>query len=298
MKHTVPIVAIVFILTILIIPLHSAFGWDNGGWTTDLANPKYGTHDWIAQHALAWLPQNETANINLTLYLYGTELPDNANAIDGSGIGDTVKHHVYFYSNGTLQDDSAAIRAQQEYDAAHYYWNQGDFQNASKDLGAMAHYISDLAVFGHVMGSKTDWGTEQHHSDYEDYVETRTDTYNSEFAVGLSFDGTLTNESAYNATLNLAYNTTFGDNGLYNCTWMDTHYNWTDPIFKARAQESLNLAVNTVADVLNSFLRTTMISEFPLEFAAIFIILTTLIILVKTRKLYDSNYPTFVNFKL
>ncbi len=31
-------------------------GWSNGGFSTDSTNPKYGTHDWIAQHALDWLP--------------------------------------------------------------------------------------------------------------------------------------------------------------------------------------------------------------------------------------------------
>jgi hypothetical protein len=284
LKNMILMAMTIFVFVPLVVPVHSAFAWSNGGWTTDLGNPKYGTHDWIAEHALAWLPQEKTSNVNLTLYLYGTELPDNSNAIDGTGIGDTTKHHVYYYSNGTLQADSGAVRAQEEYDAALYCLGQGDWQNASKYLGAMTHYISDLAVFGHVMGSKTDWGPEQHHSDYEDYVETRTETYNSEFTVALSFDGTFENESAYDAALTLAHNTTFGDNGLYNCTWMDTHYNWTDPAFKERAEQSLNLAVNIVAEVLNTFLQTAPIPEFPIGPAAIFIItLSTLIILVKTH---------------
>jgi len=65
------------------------YAWSNGGYSANSANPDYGTHDWIAQHALDWLPLEEKQFIldNLATYLYGTELPDNGNAPDG--IGDT-----------------------------------------------------------------------------------------------------------------------------------------------------------------------------------------------------------------
>lgn len=239
-------------------------GWSNGGFSTDPNNPKYGTHDWIAQHALDWLPNAEKQFIleHLNAYLYGTELPDNPNAPDGSGIGDTTKHHVYYFRNGTLQDDSSAVRAQQEYNQALNYANAGDFINASKTLGAMTHYIADMGVFGHVMGSNTDWGNEVHHEDYEDYVEARTNNYTAEFNSYLTFDGSLDNITAYNATLTLAYNTTFGDNGNYNCTWMDQNYNWTNSLFKNRCGESLNLAVNLVADVLHTFYVQNAVPEY------------------------------------
>jgi len=49
--------------------------WSNGGYSEDPSNPDYGTHDWIAQHALEWLPASEKQYIedNLAVYLYGTE---------------------------------------------------------------------------------------------------------------------------------------------------------------------------------------------------------------------------------
>jgi len=89
----------------------NVFAWSNGGYSSDPSHPDYGTHDWIAQHALDWLPSNEKQYImdNIALYLYGTELPDNGQAPDG--IGDTSKHHIYYSSNGLLVDGSAAIRA-------------------------------------------------------------------------------------------------------------------------------------------------------------------------------------------
>jgi hypothetical protein len=227
-------------------------GWSNGGFSSDPQNPNYGTHDWIAQHALDWLPAEEKQYIldNLAAYLYGTELPDNGGAPDG--IGDTVKHHAYFDESEILVDDSAAFRAQWESERVLSFFDLGDFANASKTAGTMSHYLADVAVFGHVMGANTPWGAEQHHSDYEDYVNTRTNNYTDDFNSYLFFDGSLDIISAYNATKNLAYDTTFDVDGDLTCVWMDQNYNWSNPVFKDRAGESLNLAINYLADVLHT----------------------------------------------
>ncbi len=213
----------------------------------------YGTHDWIAQHALDWLPTEEKQlfESHLSSFLYGTELPDNPNTFDG--LGDTTKHHIYFYANGSLQDDASAVRAQQEYANAQASFTAGNLSAMALHLGMVTHYISDMAVFGHVMGSSTVWEAEVHHSDYEDYVLARTETYTSSFDGCLVFDGNLAVGAAYDAAIAVARDTTFdGAEGL-TCTWMDTHYNWSDPAFKSRCGESLNFATNTVADVLHTF---------------------------------------------
>jgi len=227
--------------------------WSNGGFSSSPENIKYGTHDWIAEHALDWLPPEEKRFVieNLAWFLYGTELPDNSKS--PYGIGDTSKHHVYYHMDGSLQDDASAIRAQEEYVTALTYAKNGDWVNASMRLGAMTHYISDVAVFSHVMGSNTDWGSERHHSDYEDYVNCKTDSYYDDFNIYLKFDGVLETISAYNATLTLAYDTTFDPNGGLTCIWMDRNYNWSNPVFVNRVGESLNLAVNLITDVLHTF---------------------------------------------
>ena len=248
-------VAIVLFATFVAIsPIFSrVFAWSNGGYSTDPAHPVYGTHDWIAQHALDWLPVQEKQFFtdNLASYLYGTELPDNKNTPDG--VGDTTKHHIYFFVNGSLQDDAAAVRAKQEYASAQASLTAGNISAAAEHLGMVAHYVSDVAVFGHVMGASTVWGPETHHSDYEDHVLAKTENYSSEFTSYLVFDGNLTATSAYDSTLAVARDTTFdGDKG-YTCTWMDQHYNWSDPSFKNRFGESINLAVNAVTDVLHAF---------------------------------------------
>lgn len=254
-QHCINTYGFTFFSVILLLSLctEAAYGWDNGGYSNDPSNPDYGTHDWIAQHALDWLPNNEKTFIvsNLEAYLYGTELPDNSQALDG--IGDTTKHHVYYRADGSLQDDASAIRAQEEFESAVSLYHAGNISEAVKRLGAMTHYISDTAVFAHVMGASTDWGKETHHSDYENYVNQRTNSYDDEFNVFLSFDGTLEEISAYNATLRLALDTTFDMDGDYTCVWMDRNYDWNNLVFRNRCGDSLNLAVNLVTDVLHTF---------------------------------------------
>jgi hypothetical protein len=243
---------LVFTLISLIL-VAPALCWSNGGFSANPADPDYGTHDWIAQHALDYLPAQEKQYItdNLMLYLLGTELPDNSNKTIG-GIGDTTKHHVYYNSAGVLVDAASAIRANDTYNQALTYLKSGDYTDAAKSAGTLTHYIADIAVFGHVMGVATDWGAEVHHSDYEDHVDNAMHSYQSSFNSYLSYDGMLAYVSAYDATVNLANNTVFGGSSQHGCVWMDTHYNWSDSAFSGRCGESLNLAVNAVADVLHS----------------------------------------------
>ncbi|UCE10732.1 MAG: hypothetical protein JSW61_02015 [Candidatus Thorarchaeota archaeon] len=237
--------------------------WSNGGYSDDSSNPDYGTHDFIAEHALDWLPAQERQYIvnNLALYLYGTELPDNSRPQDG--IGDTAKHHIYFDADGTLVDDSAALRAHEEYGGTLGYLNAGNFTMAAKTAGILSHYIVDMAVFGHVMGSNTVWGAEEHHSDYENYVNARTESYNDDFVIYLSFDGSLDNVTAYKAALLLAFDTTFDVDGQLTCVWMDSNYDWSDQVFRDRCGESLNHAVNLLTDVLHTLYATS--NQEPIE---------------------------------
>lgn len=262
----------------------AVYGWSNGGFSSDPANPDYGTHDWIAEHALDWLPVDEKQFIvgNLAVFLYGTELPDNGGATDG--IGDTSLHHVYYYANGSVQDDASAVRAQQEFTEAVNFYASGDTTNAAKHLGMVAHYLSDVAVFGHVMSAATDWGNETHHNDYESYVQLRTNNYTDEFNSFLAFDGSLNMVSAYNATMSLAYDTTFDTNGNLTCVWMNQNYNWSNMAFKNRSGESLNLAVNAVADVLHTFYVNIPVPEFPIQTVLPLFLALTAVILLYLRK--------------
>ena len=264
----------------------SVVAWSNGAYSSDPSNPNYGTHDWIAQHALDWLPHTERQFItdNLTAYLYGTELPDNREALDG--IGDTYNHIVYYSSAGTLMKNSSADRASDLYALALTNLKSGDFATGVKYVGAMSHYIADLASFGHVMGKETDWGAEvkAHHNGYEEYVNGRTSTYVSEFNSYLIFDGELAVISAYDAALELAYDTTFDIDGNFTCVWMDRNYDYrsSNPDFNDRCGESLNLAVNCLADVLHTLWLEAgkPIPEFNLEFNTVLILSFVVLIAV------------------
>jgi hypothetical protein len=223
-------------------------GWSNGGYSSDESNPDYGTHDWIADAALQ-LQTRDVAFLKTTFhnqYLLGTEAPDNPDFI-----GDTGSHHVYYRANGTLQDDACAERARAIYESALQYLKAKDFEHASFEMGAMVHYISDVGVFGHTMGSTTDWGSETHHSDYEDYMNS--------VASSMSFPTSilLGNKDAYNATLDLARDITFGNGtlpGIWSNVKMDNNYNWNNKSFHASASSSLNESAMTVASAINHIL--------------------------------------------
>ncbi len=252
--------AIVLVLSAFLVvtttaSFRSASAWSNGGPSTNVGTPKYGTHDWIAQHALDWLPDEEKQYVvdNLNVFLYGTELPDFGDAVDGQGIGDTTKHHVYYHANGGIQDDIGAIRARDMFSDALSHLRSGDRAEAAELAGAMTHYIDDLGVFGHVMGQPTDWGVEIHHQDYENYVLDRTNSYGASLGTPLSFDGGLEEIPAYDAALHVAHDTTFDDTGLgHNAAWMDANYDWANPRFVQRAGRSLEVSANAVADVLHA----------------------------------------------
>jgi hypothetical protein len=289
LKLTKPMLLFLVFVAVLLLSVKPALCWSNNGYSDNPAQPKYGTHDWIAQHALDWLPNEEKKYItdNLPAYLYGTELPDNNQATDG--IEDTVKHHIYFYANGSLQDGAAAQRASEEYQKALNYLKSKDYENAAKTVGIMSHYIADVAVFGHVMGAKTAWRAENHHSDYEDHVNDKTKTYDSNFNSYLSFDGSLTTTSASDAAKNIAYDTTFDGSGGLTCVWMDNNYNWNSQTFSNRAGESLDLAVNSVADVLHTLYSesSNTIPEFPtmqILIVAMLTVLATAIVYKKSLK--------------
>lgn len=244
--------SLVLVMTLFILQtVPTCTAWSNGGYSDDLTEPDYGTHDWIAEHAKDWLPANMRALIDehLKRYLYGTEFPDLYKS--AGGFGDSTNHHIYYNSDGSLQSNSSAVRAEALYQEALACLMDGELENASIYAGAMAHYIADVAAFGHVMGKYTHWGAEpsEVHSEYEDEVNDLTGAYESELNSYLIFDGSWDTVSAYEAACMLAYDTTFGD-GVHDCLWMNATMDFDDPEFMDRYGESLNLAVNYVTEAL------------------------------------------------
>ena len=235
------VVALAAAAIIALVP-SCASAWSNGGYSADFGDPDYGTHDWIADMALT-LQTEDVSYLETTYhieYLLGTEAPDNPDFI-----GDSINHHVYYYASGTLQDDASADRASAMYGLALQRLGAGNFSAAAYYIGAMTHYIADVGVFGHTMGAYTEWGTEVHHPDYEGEFETMLDT------LALPSDIVLGNLSAYDATLALARDITFGEGDIQTNVWMDTNYEWSDVVFRDSAMASLHGAVFAVAAAVN-----------------------------------------------
>ncbi len=279
LKVCILILGIILFFSSASIP--NAFAWSNGGYSADPSNPDYGTHDWIVDHAKNWLPTIERQWIddNLDFFLYGTEYPDNSGASyqTTNGYGDTSNHHNYYDSAGSVIDNSAAIRAKEEYDKALIELKAGRNDIAAIYAGSMTHYIADMAVFGHVMTG------EVHHSDYENYVNGYTTSYNGGmFESYLAYDGQLENISAYDASISLGRNTWNDNNGTYTATWMDANYDWNNSAFKNRCGESLNLAVNYVADALHTLVVSAIIviPEFPTIISQVLVLMVLTVPLV------------------
>ena len=102
MKKT-PLLITIIIASILLFTssIEIAKAYSNGGYSTDPSNPDYGTHDWIAQHALDWLPTREKQYIldNLAAYLYGTELPEEGHLLHFSSY--SLTNGFYLNSSST-----------------------------------------------------------------------------------------------------------------------------------------------------------------------------------------------------
>jgi hypothetical protein len=203
------------------------------------------------------LPSNESGWLsgNKSAFLYGTEAPDNSGAsFQGhNGYGDTTHHHNY-YSGTTCTDDSAATRAGEEYQKALDALKGDNYALAAWYAGAMTHYIDDVAVWAHVMSGESSTA----HSHYESQVNAVTDDYSSP-TFTVTFDGVLETISAHDASVSLGQNTATDNGGTYTATWMNSNFDtgWSSvsdwsASFKSRTGESLNLAVNTVADVLHT----------------------------------------------
>jgi hypothetical protein len=255
----------IFVFTLQIagiIPVIPALSWSNGGPSTDYDNPNYGTHDWIAQHAYMLLPYEERSWIvrHVDAYLLGTEAPDFdfLHYKDYPSYGDQWMHHNYYVEGcwKILDDhDCACMRAKEEYGKADSCLATGQEEAAAYFAGSMTHYISDVGVFGHVMGGESRHPEEQHHGDYEKEVNNRTDSYNGGyFESFIIFDG-WDELTAYRLSFEVGQVTDCGDTAqggmTKDCEWMDNNYNWNDSTFTDSVAASLNRSVNAVADALH-----------------------------------------------
>lgn len=250
------------VVGVLLLSLNGA-AWNNGpagnaatDQASECAAPAYATHDWIADHALDFLPDAEKAWLlpHRALYLTGTEAPDNddiaaACGAPHTGYDDRRRGHSVDWDDAHTEMfvTRAAARAEEEYSKAVIAFSANRPSDAAFYLGAMAHYIGDVSQYGHT------YPDEAHHSDYEGWVRTRTDSQNEGvFEATLVADG-LVRRRPFTAVKMISKATSEGQGVILPATTMDSLYTTRPPTFVASVGASLNLGVNVLADVLHTF---------------------------------------------
>lgn len=248
-----------------------AIAWNNGQSgeaRTELPehcdDPPYSTHDWIADHALDMLPDDEKEWLvpHRAMYLIGTEAPDNSNILAScgsphTGYGDTGSGHSVDWNadhsgwalrdDGTLQD-RAARRAQEEYNLAVIAFQQGNESDAAFFLGAMAHYIGDVSQYAH------SGDPDLHHSDYESWASHQSEEDDVVFTPFLT-ESSLVRRTPYTAVKRISKATSGGLGEIQTFEFMDANYanRNSDPVYFNSTGNALNMAANELADVLHTF---------------------------------------------
>ena len=111
----------------------------------------------------------------------------------------------------------------------------------------MAHYIGDVSQFGHT------YPDEDNHSNYEGWVGRRTTEFDSMFSVYLR-ESSLVRRVPSTAVRRISLRTNRGFGTILVAEEMDRLYDEGRPQeFVDSIGESLNLAVNELADVLHRF---------------------------------------------
>ena len=124
---------------------------------------------------------------------------------------------------------------------------QGDAEAAAFYLGAMAHYIGDVSQYGH------SYPNEVPHSDYENWVKRRTDSFNEGvFESYIQEDG-LVRRRPYTAVKRISKATSGGQGDILTAEEMDDLYSERPQRYVDSIGESLNLVVHELADVLHRF---------------------------------------------
>jgi hypothetical protein len=126
-------------------------------------------------------------------------------------------------------------------------FRQGDASAAAFYLGAMAHYIGDVAQYGHAIPS------EQHHSAYEGWVSKRTDGFDAGHFEPYIIPNGLVRRSAYTAVKRISLVTARGEGPILSAVAMDKRFANKDQVYLDSVGHALNLGVNELADVLHTF---------------------------------------------
>jgi hypothetical protein len=259
-------IALVFVFAYGTLSIGNTVSSWSCGYSSDPNHIPYGTIDWMAEHAMNYLPSNESYWLrqNKNVFLYGTEAPEYSNVSyrGRMGYGDIEKHHNYY--NGTFDqdciDNSSSVRALEEYQKALACLLNGSYDLAAWYAGAMSHYIADLASWAHVISDPIP----SHASNFEAQVNDATDNYNkSVFSPKFTARG-LELIDPYGASLALGLGVYSGGGYWHRQTWLmasglnnafqDSWQNVSDWFgeYFALSEMYIQAGITTLTDVLHS----------------------------------------------
>ena len=138
-------IGILLALALLATTIAPVAAWNNGG-----DDPGYGTHDWVIDAALRVLDGRANGWFNASTARLHSDDPDNAGS---TGEND----HVY---RDTGIRGGAIHRVAEHYAAAVRHHKAANYAAASREIGLMAHYYSDVwrsgspSTSGRASGSK------------------------------------------------------------------------------------------------------------------------------------------------
>ena len=129
-----PVLAFLLGSAVLVTSASPTVAWNNGG-----NDPGYGTHDWVIDAALKVLDGRVDGWFNAGVARLASDDPDNVGA---TGEND----HVY---RDTGIRGGAIHRVAEHYSAAEGHYRAGRYTDASREIGLMSHYLSDIMMPWH-----------------------------------------------------------------------------------------------------------------------------------------------------
>ncbi len=152
----------IVVLLVLFAGVTSAFAWANGGddGSDSASGHRYGTHDWILDQAMR-LAGTNASWIESDTARWATDDPD-------TKLRDTNNH---FYDN-TRKGQGAPQTVADLYDRIAVEYSNGQYEEASRDIGLLSHYYADICQPFHTLWYGDD---DDEHLAYELTVDPFTD---------------------------------------------------------------------------------------------------------------------------
>ena len=230
MRSRLVIITLLVCLLALLLPA-VAQAWSNG----DDHGNGFGTHDWVLQEAERLAAKQNAGWVKLRVALPRTDDPD------------TVFHDTYYHVYdvwGASTYGDAPKKVAEYYGKALSARKAGNWTQASKFVGLMAHYYADICNPIHTDQTAAE---DRMHSDYETAAQTYTDAV-GENRSWITYDG-------YKATTDVAgftRTTASASHRYYSALVKGYNSGGMNATVLSITKKSLDRAANGLADLIVS----------------------------------------------